>query len=121
LADLEREVLRKLRRTMRSVHVVYAARSSTGLFARPGEHYGEVWYALGTKREMTRSTTEPIVLEVIFGLAGIPRPGEAPEEAAYPGYPLAKRPRLAAPFFYALWPLVIAAGWTAGRRRRARA
>ena len=38
LADLERGVLRKLRRTLPSVHVDYAARSATGLFEGSAEH-----------------------------------------------------------------------------------
>src|SRR5206468_9995452 len=73
LADLQRGVLRKLARTLSRVDVEYAARGS-GLFARPGEHYGEVWYAIGGRRAMTRSTTEPIVLETVYGLAGITPP-----------------------------------------------
>ena len=53
LADLERSVLRKLRRTLPHVDVSYVARGS-GLLARPGEHYGEVWYAIGPRQAMTR-------------------------------------------------------------------
>ena len=70
LVDLERDVLSKLRRTMRHVDVVYAAGSRSGLFERPGDHYGEVWYELNGRREMTRSGTQEIVLETIYRLAG---------------------------------------------------
>jgi len=114
LADLERGVLRKLRRTMRDVDVGYVARG-TGLFARPGEHYGEVWYALGGQSAMSRSTTEPIVLETIYAIAGItpPTPDAAP---AYPGYPLAARPRGAGLLLYLVWPLVVIAAWWWSRR-----
>ena len=110
LADLERGVLRKLRRTMGDVDVRYAARGGTGLFVRPGEHYGEVWYALGRRNAMSRSTTEPIVLETIYAVAGItpPTPDAAP---AYPGYPLAARPRGAPWLLYLVWPLVVIACW----------
>ncbi|HEY7235900.1 MAG TPA: ABC transporter permease subunit [Gemmatimonadaceae bacterium] len=114
LADLERGVLRKLRRTLPRVDVEYAARGS-GLFARPGDHYGEVWYALGGKRAMNRSTTEPIVLETVYGLAGITPPTNT-AEAAYSGYPLAARPTGAALIFYLLWPLVTLAIWFWTRR-----
>ena len=117
LADLERGVLRKLRRTMRDVDVRYAARGGTGLFVRPGEHYGEVWYALDGRNAMSRSTTEPIVLETIYTIAGItpPTPNGAP---AYPGYPLAARPRGAAWLLYLVWPLAVIAAWWSSRRPR---
>ena len=117
LADLERGVLRKLRRTMRDVGVRYAARGGTGLFVRSGEHYGEVWYALGDHSAMSRSTTEPIVLETIYAIAGItpPTPEPAP---AYPGYPLAARPRGAGWLLYLVWPVVVIFLWWLSRRPR---
>jgi ABC-2 type transport system permease protein len=119
LADLERGVLKKLRRTMPHVRVDYAARTSSGLFERSagGAQYGEVWYSLGGKREMTRSTTEPIVLETIFGLAGLTPPATA-DTIAYPGYPLVARPRGAAGLFYFVWPILLIAGWVALRVRQ---
>jgi ABC-type transport system involved in multi-copper enzyme maturation permease subunit len=115
LADLERGVLRKLRRTLQQVDVQYDAHGSTGLFARPGEHYGEVWYAVGGRQTMTRSTTEPIVLETVYGVAGITPPAN---DAAptYSGYPLVARPLGAAAIFYLLWPCLILAMWLLTRR-----
>ena len=96
---------------MRRVDVAYAAQSRSGLFERPNEHYGEVWYALGGKREMTRSTTEPIVLETIYRLAGSTPPTPA-DEPAYPGYPLAKRGRRARRgSSFVVWPLLVGAAW----------
>ena len=120
LADLERGVLRKLRRTLPDVDVRYAASTSTGLFERPGENYGEVWYELRGRRAMQRSTTEPIVLETIYGLAGIapPAPDDGP---AYPGHPLRAEPRGAAWLFYAAWPLGVALLWLWRRRAAPRA
>jgi len=115
LADLERGVLRKLRRTLPSVDVQYVARGSTGLFARPGEHYGEVWYAMGGRQAMTRSTTEPIVLETVYGVAGL-TPATSDTTTAYAGYPLVARPRAASLIFYLLWPCVVLALWLATRR-----
>jgi ABC-2 type transport system permease protein len=117
LTDLERGVLAKLRRTMREVDVTYAASSRSGLFERPNEHYGEVWYELGGKREMTRSTTEPIVLETIYNLAGR-QPPTPINETAYPGYPLSARPTLAPWIFFVIWPLCIAIIWWLARRPR---
>jgi len=119
LTDLERGVLSKLRRTMREVDVTYAASSRSGLFERPGDHYGEVWYELGGKREMSRSTTEPIVLETIYALAG-QRPPTPIDERPYPGYPLAARPALAPLIFFGVWPACILALWWVVRRPRVR-
>jgi hypothetical protein len=108
-------VLRKLRRTLPDVEVQYAARGSTGLFARPGEHYGEVWYSIGARQAMTRSTTEPIVLETVYGVAGITPPTN---DAAftYSGHPLVARPLGAAIIFYVLWPCVVLALWLLTRQ-----
>jgi hypothetical protein len=115
LADLERGALRKLRRTLPRVDVSYVARGTSGLFARPGEHYGEVWYAIGLHQAMTRSTTEPIILETVYGVAGITPPtnGAAP---AYSGYPLVAQPTWAPLIFYLLWPCVVLAVWLWSRR-----
>jgi ABC-type transport system involved in multi-copper enzyme maturation permease subunit len=121
LADLERGVLKKLRRTVPHLRVDYAARTSTGLFERAGagSQYGEVWYSLGVRRAMSRSTTEPIVLETIFGLSGLTPPATG-DTTAYSGYPLIARPRAAAGLFYFVWPVLLIAGWIALRLRRSR-
>jgi len=60
---------------------------------------------------MSRSTTEPIVLGTIFGLAGIPAP-ETNGESEYAGHPLKARPAGAGWIYYLLLPMVVvAAGW----------
>jgi ABC-2 type transport system permease protein len=115
LTDLERGALAKLKRTMRSVTVVYAAGSRSGLFERPGEHYGEIWYQLGARRDMSRSTTEPIILETIYALAGR-QPPVASNESSYSGYPLAARAPLAPWIFLLVWPLGVALVWWWVRR-----
>ena len=115
LADLERGVLRKLRRTLPSVHVEYAARGATGLFEGSAQHYGEVWYRLGRREAMTRSTTVPIVLETIYGLAGL-TPPTASEGDAYPGYPHVARIRLAGFVLYGVWPVAVLLVWFTFRR-----
>ena len=117
LADLERSILRKLRRTVPHVNIEYVARGTTGLFERPGEHYGEVWYRVGGREEMSRSTTEPIVLETIYKLARVPLPTRDASRT-YPGYPLAARPVMAGLLLYAAWPVAILMAWW--RRRRSR-
>lgn len=117
LADLQRGVLRKLRRTMHDVRVDYASGAGSGLFARPGAHYGEVWYAIRGRRAMSRSTTEPIVLETVYDVAGITPPASA-TASSYPGYPLVAPPRGAALIFYFLWPVLVLATWWWMRRPR---
>jgi ABC-type transport system involved in multi-copper enzyme maturation permease subunit len=116
LTDLERGVWSKLRRALPEVRIVYAAKGRSGLFERPADHYGEVWYALGTKRAMTRSATEEIVLETIYEVSGIPAPTSR-TGPTYPGYPLAAAPQHASLVFFVLWPMVIAAAWWWLRRR----
>jgi hypothetical protein len=123
LEDLERGVLSKLERTMRDVRVDYVASGRSGLFARSGDHYGEVWYQLDTgvnrRAAMTRSTTEPIVLETIYSLTDSTRPASA-NDVAYSGYPLAQRAPMAPWLFFVAWPVVVLALWW-GIRRPARA
>jgi hypothetical protein len=115
LADLERGVLAKLRRVLPEVEVTYAARGRSGLFERAEDHYGEIWYEIGGRRAMSRSTTEEIVLEVIYGLAGI-QPPTSRDDAPYRGYPLATGPKLVSLVFFALWPIMVGAAWWWTRR-----
>ena len=120
LVDLQREILRKLERTVRDVRVTFAARSSTGIFEKPGEHYGEVWYQIGGRKAMSRSATEPIVLELLDSLAGVPAPKHGDEgEGVYSGYPLVAKPTAASPLLYVCWPILVAFGWFALRRKNA--
>jgi len=65
---------------------------------------------------MSRSTTEAIVLEELYQLAGI-QPPAASSEPGYPGYPLAARPRNAGWVFYALWPLITCVAWWVNYKR----
>lgn len=116
LADLERGVLRKLQRAMRRVEIDYAASTSTGLFEGDREHYGEIWYALGDRRVLQRSTIERVVLESVYGLAGISPPAMADGANAYSGWPLRGAPVGAAWLFYGAWPLLVALGWWWRRR-----
>jgi len=109
--DLDRNVLSKLVRILPRVEIDYASHSRVGLFAGPGDHYGEVWYELGGRRVMSRSATEPIVLDTLYHLAQVTPPAHA-EGSEYPGHPLAARPTGAAMVYYAIWPLVVGlAGW----------
>lgn len=101
--DLEINVLAKLRRVLPDFAVTYRTQSRTGLF-ETSEHYGEVWYAVGKRRDQLRSTIEPVVLAKLYELAGT-APPPAGGDPSYPGYPLAAPPRGAALLFYLVWPL----------------
>ena len=107
--DLDRKAIAKLRRVMPAVRVKYLSATSIGLFEQTAPHYGEIWYELGGRREMSRSTTAESALETIYDLAGVKAPAEGAD--IYRGHPLAATPRGAAAVFYGIWPasIVIAA------------
>jgi hypothetical protein len=108
--DLDRNIFAKLARILPAVDIVHAAHSRTGLFEAGGDHYGEVWYEMGGRKSMTRSTTEPIVLDNLYQLAQVPTPARG--ESEFPGHPLTANPRGAAWLYYAIWPLATGlAGW----------
>jgi hypothetical protein len=116
-ADLERRSLAKLRRVMPKVQVTYVSATSIGLFEQTSPHYGEVWYELGGRREMTRSTTAEGMLETIYSLAGVKAPNET-DEAIFRGHPLAVPPKGAATIFYGIWPAAIVAAAFLVRRQQ---
>lgn len=110
LMDLERSILSKLQRILPSVQINYGSRSRSGLFEGSQDRYGEIWYEMTGRTVMSRSTTEAIVLELIYQLAEISPPAHV-EEAGYTGYPLAARPAGAAWIFYGIWPLLMGMAW----------
>jgi hypothetical protein len=110
LMDLDRSILSKLRRILPELDVEYAAHSRSGLFEGGGDHYGEVWYELDGRKVMSRSTTEPVVLDTLYKLAQITPPAQS-EGNDYPGHPLAADPKGARWIFYGLWPILIALLW----------
>jgi ABC-2 type transport system permease protein len=115
LADLEQNVLRKLRRVVPQIEVDYAASSKTGLFENAADHYGEIWCEMGSQKTMERSTIDEVVLETIYKLAATNPPAHA-EEKTFSGYPLAARARGASLIFYFLWPLATIFAWWIVRR-----
>jgi ABC-type transport system involved in multi-copper enzyme maturation permease subunit len=102
--DFANDVLVKLRRAVPRLRVHYPFAGRTGLFDND-PRYGEVHYRLGAHTAVNRSSTEEIVLETIYGLAGAGVPRR--EESSYPGYPLRHAPGGAAAVFYLLWPLAV--------------
>jgi ABC-2 type transport system permease protein len=115
-ADLDRKAIAKLRRVMPAVRVHYESATSIGLFEQTAPHYGEIWYELGGKREMSRSTTAESALEAIYDLAGIKPPVERDQDM-FRGHPLAVAPRGAAAVFYGIWPAAVVVGAFFLRRR----
>lgn len=109
LMDLERNILSKLRRIVPQVEVDYTSQGRSGLF-ESSNHYGEIWYEYNGQKVMSRSTTEPIVLETIYKLTGV-APPPANSESQFAGHPLAVRPVGAPVTFYAAWPIFITLLW----------
>jgi ABC-2 type transport system permease protein len=110
LMDLERSILQKLRRVLPNVSVQYVSAGRSGLFANGDEHYGEIAYEYGGKKMMSRSTTEPIVLEKIYDLTGVAAPTSRGDRE-FSGHPLAVTPKYAAAIFYLLWPVLVISLW----------
>jgi ABC-2 type transport system permease protein len=108
MMDFENNVLLKLRRSMSDVSVIYPLAGRSGLFENDAR-YGTIEYHLGAKTATSRSTTEEIVLDTIYDLAGVHAP--ARKASTYPGYPLAKRPAGAEWVFYLLWPVTLFVTW----------
>ena len=104
--DYERNVLAKLRHTLRALRVEYPYAGRSGLFEND-DRYGTIVYRVGSKETTSRSTTEEIVLDELETLAGLTPPQRG--EGVYPGYPLNASPRGAATLFYVAWPLLVAA------------
>jgi ABC-2 type transport system permease protein len=104
--DLERRALSKLRRTMADVRITYVSATSIGLFEQTNAGYGEIRYALGDRKEVSRVTTEEGVLEVVYAVAGMSAPKED-DEAAYRGHPLAALPKGSNAIFFGIWPGLI--------------
>ena len=117
LMDLSRGVLGKLLRLRGDVDVRYEARSRSGLFEGADPTYGEIRWEVGGRAAVSRSTTEPVVLALLYELGGVATT-ERVDGGAYPGYPLAASPRGAALLFFVLWPAAVLAAALLHRRRR---
>jgi hypothetical protein len=114
--ELERQAFSKLRRVMPEVQIKYVSSTSIGLFEQTAPHYGEIWYELGGKKEMSRVTTAEGALETIYSVAGVKPPKESDDEI-FRGHPLAVAPVGAGAVFYVLWPCLFLASAFLLRRR----
>ena len=115
--DLERQALSKLRRVMPDLQVEYVSGTSIGLFEQTSDHYGEIWYEFGSRKEMSRQTSAEGVLETIYGVAGV-HPAAGGDVIVFRGHPLAVPPTGAAIVFYGVWPVVVTIAAVLSQRRR---
>src|SRR3954447_6681013 len=67
--DLEHKAIAKLRRVVPKLQGEYVSATSIGLFEQTSPHYGEIWYEVGGRREMSRATTAEAALETIYEVA----------------------------------------------------
>ncbi len=108
-ADLRRNVLGKLERTLPDVTVRLAG-SRQDVFGSGEETYGSVEYQYGDRLASSRSTSPREVLPLLYGLADIPPPA-ADHGEEYPGYPLIADADPTLAWFFGGLPLLIAATW----------
>ena len=114
-ADLRRNVLAKLERTVPDVTIRLAPEGRSLITSTGDEAYGEVEYSYAGQSAISRSTSPREILPLLYGLAGVPAP--APEAGnEYSGYPLVAADRIALPWFFAGLPLLVLAGWWWSRR-----
>ena len=97
-----------MRRAIPRVDIEYVSATSTGLFEQANDRYGEIWYELDGRRQISRVTTAEGVLDAVFAVANVTAPPQS-EDEIFRGHPLAARPRGAAAVFYVAWPLVVMA------------
>ena len=118
--DLERNVISKLRRTLRDIQVIYHSETTSGLFEQQSGRYGEIHYRLGSRESAHRATTVEGVLEAIYSLAGQAAELELDEEddeTVFRGHPLTHQPIGARLTFYGGWPAVALLAALRSRRR----
>ncbi len=101
---------------MADVRISYTSATSIGLFEQASAGYGEIWYFLGSRNQMSRATTDESVLEVIYSLAGM-EPPKNDEDSVYRGHPVAVRAKGAGLVFFGLWPGLVFLGAIPVRRR----
>ena len=112
--DVQRAVFAKLSRVLPDLTIRIAAPHS---FAASGcdEHYGEIEYAYGSRRDVSRSTSPREILPLIYGLAGASPPAGAAGDD-YPGHPLVTDATPMLAWFCAALPLAIVLAWLIVRR-----
>jgi len=107
-ADLQRNVLGKLKRAMPNVSVVLAGNRRD--FADNSDAYGEIEYTYGDRSDVSRSTSPREILPLLYALAG-KQPPKPAQVMDYPGYPLVANADAASPWFFGGLPVLIALAW----------
>jgi len=112
--DVQRAVFAKLSRVLPDLTIRIVAPHS---FAASGsdERYGEIEYAYGSRRDVSRSTSPREILPLIYGLAGVSPPAGAAGDD-YPGHPLVTDATPMLAWFCAALPLAIVLAWLIVRR-----
>ncbi len=104
LLDMERDVLAKLRRTVKNLKIDYARTKSTGLFvSNESDNYGLIEYEYDNRHDQSYSNSDREILPLIFGLAGIE--ADSDQESTSSGYPLVADAAGSKWWFYLLLPL----------------
>ena len=109
-ADLQRNVLAKLERSMPNVSVNLASGRQGFSTGTSDESYGKVDYVYGSRSDTSRSTSPREILPLFYALAGVSRP--VPTAGGdYPGYPLVASANAALFWFFGGLPLLIVLCW----------
>jgi hypothetical protein len=113
--DLQRNVLAKLERTIPHVFIRLAAARQSIASSADDEAYGLIEYRYGDRSDSSRSTSPREILPLIYGLAGVSAPANAPS-ATYPGHPHVANGDPALLWFLVVLPGLIVFAWWRSRR-----
>ena len=120
VADLDRKVLARLKRTMPRVTVQIADSGQASPLGAAGEtDYGDIVITYHGKSATTRSTGAGEILPLLYELAGVRSPAPSTTGPDEPGHPLVADASNSAIWFFGIEPFAFAAAWwlAAGNRR----
>ena len=120
VADLDRKVLARLKRTMPRVTVQIADSGQASPLGTAGEtDYGDIVITYHGKSATTRSTGAGEILPLLYELAGVRSPAPSTTGPDEPGHPLVADASNSAIWFFGIEPFAFAAAWwlAAGNRR----
>ena len=120
VADLDRKVLARLKRTMPRVTVQIADSGQASPLGTAGEtDYGDIVITYHGKSATTRSTGAGEILPLLYALAGVRSPAPSTTGPDEPGHPLVADASNSAIWFFGIEPFAFVAAWwlAAGNRR----